>query len=158
MQNALTCPASARSRLLTARSKHAIVACRTPSAREGHVTLTRRELIAALGGAAAAWPIAARAQQLRFYRVAVLVPIPASVFTAFFDELRQHGFVEGQHLAVDRRGFDARYDRFPAIAAELVKAGPDAIMCGGDAAIRAAQAATATIPIVASTDDMVGSG
>jgi len=122
------------------------------------VTLTRRELIAALGGAAAAWPIAARAQQLRFYRVAVLVPIPASVFTAFFDELRQHGFVEGQNLAVDRRGFDARYDRFPAIAAELVKAGPDAIMCGGDAAIRAAQAATATIPIVASTDDMVGSG
>jgi putative ABC transport system substrate-binding protein len=121
--------------------------------------MRRRDFIALLGSAAAAWPLAARGQQLnRVYRVAVLVPIPPNVFTPFFDELRQHGFVEGQNLAIDRRGFDARYDRFPVIAAELVKAAPDVIMCGGDAAIRAAQAATATIPIVASTDDMVGSG
>jgi putative ABC transport system substrate-binding protein len=121
--------------------------------------MRRRELIAILAGAALAAPARLMAQSAnRVYRVAVLVPIPASVFTAFFDELRQHGFVEGQNLVVDRRGFDPQYDKFPAIAAELVKAMPDAIMCGGDAAIRAAQAATATIPIVASTDDMVGSG
>jgi len=94
----------------------------------------------------------------RVYRVAVLVPIPASTFTAFFDELRRHGFVEGQNLTVDRRGFDGRYEQFPELVAEMVKAGPDAILCGGDAAIRAAQAATTTIPIVGGTDDMVGSG
>jgi len=88
----------------------------------------------------------------------VLVPLPASVFVPFFNELGQFGFVEGQNLAVDRRGFDARYDRFAAIAAELVKAAPEAVVCGGDAAIRAAQAATSIIPIVAITDDMVGAG
>jgi putative tryptophan/tyrosine transport system substrate-binding protein len=84
--------------------------------------------------------------------------LPAIVWVPFFDEVRQQGFIEGQNLAVDRRGFDARYDQFPALAAELVNAGPDAILCGGDAAIRAAQAASAKIPIVAITDDMVGAG
>jgi len=119
----------------------------------------RREFITLLGGAAVAAPARVMAQPAgRVYRIAWLVPIPASAFNPFLDELRQHGFVEGQNLVIDRRGFDGRYEQFPVLAAELVKAGPDAIMCGGDAAIRAAQAATTSIPIVASTDDMVGSG
>jgi putative ABC transport system substrate-binding protein len=70
-----------------------------------------------------------------------------------FNELRQHGYVEGESLAIDRRGFDARYDQFPTIVADLISASPDAILCGGDAAIRAVQAATGSIPVVAITDD-----
>jgi putative tryptophan/tyrosine transport system substrate-binding protein len=120
--------------------------------------LKRRDFIALLGGAAAAWPLAARAQGEPVRRIGVLVPLAANVWVPFFDELRRQGLIEGQNLTVDRRGFDARYDQFSAVASELVSAGPDAILCGGDAAIRAVQAATTTIPIVALTDDMVGAG
>jgi putative ABC transport system substrate-binding protein len=118
----------------------------------------RREFITLLGGAAAAWPLAARAQPDRTWRIGVLAPLPATVFAPFFSELRQLGFIEGQTLAVDRRGFDARYDQLSAIAAEIMKAGPEVLLCGGDAAIRAAQTATSNLPIVAITDDMVGAG
>ena len=125
--------------------------------------MKRREFISLLGGAAAASsllrPTAVRAQQgERMRRIGVLVPLPAVIWIPFFEELARQGFIEGQNLAVDRRGFDASYDRFPTIVAQLVSANPDAIMCGGDAAIRAAQAATTAIPIVAITDDMVGAG
>jgi putative ABC transport system substrate-binding protein len=123
------------------------------------IGIGRRQFVSAIGGAAV-WPLAAHSQQPdnHVYRIAFLAPLPASAFSAFFDELRQQGFVEGQNLAIDRRGFEGRYEQFPALTAELVKAGPDAIICAGDSAIRAAQAATTSIPIVASTDDMVGSG
>jgi putative tryptophan/tyrosine transport system substrate-binding protein len=76
----------------------------------------------------------------------------------WFDELGRLGFVEGRNLAVDRRGFGAAYDQFATLAADLAGSGVDAIICGGDAATRAAQAATTVIPIIASTDDMVGAG
>jgi putative ABC transport system substrate-binding protein len=121
--------------------------------------MRRRDFIKAMAGAAVAWPAGARAQQSApTRRLGVLVPLRPAVWAPFFDELRQQGFVEGQNLVVDGRGFDAKYDQFSAIAGELVRASPDAILCGGDAAIRAAQAATTTIPIVAITDDMVGAG
>src|SRR5262245_7477203 len=121
--------------------------------------IRRREFIALLGGAVASWPLAAGAQQRdRVWRIGVLAPLPPMVFVPFFSELRQDGFIEGRNLSVDRRGFDIKYDEFPTIAAELVKAGPDIILCGGDAAIRTAQAATSSVPIVAITDDMVGAG
>jgi ABC-type uncharacterized transport system substrate-binding protein len=121
--------------------------------------MKRRQFITLLSGAAAAWPLAARAQQPeRMRRIGVLVPLPAIVWAPFFDELRQQGFVEGQNFAVDRRGFDARYEQFSMIVAAFENAGPDAILCGGDAAIRAVQAARMNIPIVAITDDMVGAG
>jgi putative ABC transport system substrate-binding protein len=120
--------------------------------------MNRRALILLVGGAAA-WSTAAHAQQgERMRRIGVLVPLPAIAFAPFFSELRQQGFIEGQNLAVDGRGWDGRYDQFPNIMTELVNAGADAILCAGDAAIRAAQAATRTIPIVAITDDMVGAG
>jgi putative ABC transport system substrate-binding protein len=122
--------------------------------------MKRREFITLLGGAATSWGVSdVYAQPSEAAkRVGVLVPLPASVWVPFFDEMRRHGFVEGQNFAVDRRGFNARYDQFSATVAELVKARPDAILCGGDAAIRAVQAATTNIPIVALTDDMVGAG
>jgi ABC-type uncharacterized transport system substrate-binding protein len=120
--------------------------------------MRRREFIKAIAGGAAAWPLAARGQQGAVRRIGVLVPLPPVAFAPFFGELGRLGFIEGQNLTVDRRGFDAQYDQFSTIAADLVRAGPDAILCGGDAAIRAAQAATSSIAVVAITDDMFGAG
>ena len=106
-----------------------------------------------------AWPGAAWAQESeRTWRIGALAPLPATVFASFFSELRRGGFTEGQNLTVDRRGFGANYDQISATAAEIVKVGPEAILCAGEAAIRAAQVATSNIPIVAITDDMVGAG
>jgi putative ABC transport system substrate-binding protein len=121
--------------------------------------MRRREFIALASGAVA-WPKGVHAQQAAVpsYRLAVLLPLPEEAMRPFFDEMRQLGFEEGRNLVIDRRGFGVRYERFPALAAEMLKAGPSAFICAGDAAIRAAQTATSTIPIVAVTDDMVGSG
>ena len=121
----------------------------------------RREFITLLGGAAAAWPLAARAQQAgRTYRLGILhnQGPQAPQFPPFYDELRRLGFAEGQNLIVDSRGYAARTEQFPAVAAELVKSQVDAILAGGAAASRVAQAATRTIPIFTLTDDMVGQG
>jgi putative ABC transport system substrate-binding protein len=126
--------------------------------------MRRRAFITLLGGAAASavlWPLAAHAQEPgRTYRIGGLVNIPrtASHFVALFDELRRAGFVEGLNLVVAGRGWAFRSEQFPEMVAELVKAKVDVIVCAGDAAIRAAQQATTTIPIIAMTDDMVGSG
>jgi putative ABC transport system substrate-binding protein len=121
----------------------------------------RRDFITLLGGAAAAWPLAARAQQAgRIYRLGILhnQGPQAPQFPPFYDELRRLGFVEGQNLIVDGRGYAVRTEQFPTVAAELVKASVDAILCGGAAAARAAQEITRTIPILTLTDDMVGQG
>jgi len=126
--------------------------------------LKRREFIALLGGAAAAplgWPRAARGQEPgRIYRVGGVHASPrdAPHHVAFFDELRRLGFIEGQNLSVDGRGYGLRPEQVAQHASELVKAQVDVILCAGDVAIRAAQQATKTIPILAVTDDMVGSG
>src|SRR5262245_22372384 len=122
--------------------------------------MRRREFITLLGGAALA-PLAARAQQPgRTYRLGILhnQGPQAPQFPPFYDELRRLGFVEGQNLAVDSRGYALRTEQFPAVAAELAKLRLDAILCGGTAATRAAQAATQTIPLLTFTDDMVASG
>jgi len=123
--------------------------------------LKRREFIALLGSAAAAWPLAARAQRAgRTYRLGILhnQGPQAPQFPPFYDELRRLGFVEGQNLIVDSRGYAARTEQFPVVAEDLVKAQVEAIVAGGAAASRAAQAATRTIPILTLTDDMVGQG
>jgi putative ABC transport system substrate-binding protein len=121
--------------------------------------MRRRDFIKAIA-VSTTWSPVARAQQLasRVYRIAFLAPVPVSTFTAFFEELRQHGYEQGQNLTIDQRGFDARFEQFPTLATEVIKANPDAIICAGDAATHAAQTATTVIPIVAGTDDMVGSG
>ena len=123
--------------------------------------MQRREFITILGGAAAAWPLGASAQEPgRTYRLGSVQPNPRDGphFVAFFDELRRLGFIEGQNLTVDGRGFGLHINQFAEIAAEMVRAKVDVILCAGDVAARAAQQATTTIPIVAVTDDMVASG
>jgi len=75
-----------------------------------------------------------------------------------FDELRRAGFIEGQNLVVNWHQYAPRVDLIPEFAAELVNAKVDVIVATGDAAIRAVQQATTQIPILGSTDDMVGSG
>jgi len=120
----------------------------------------RRDFISLIGGAAAAWPLAARAQQAgRTYRLGFFLPVArdAPAMVAFFDELRVHGFVEGQNLAIIP-GFQAGNERIDDLVPTLVKAAPDVIIAGGDVIPRALQNATRTIPIVVITEDMVAAG
>ena len=122
--------------------------------------MRRREFITLVGGAIVTWPFAALAQAGRTYRLGVLLPLTrdAPVNVAFFEELRRRGFVEGQNLTIDYRAFAPHVELISQYAAELVKAQPDVIYAGGGMAIRAAQQATKTIPILAFTDDLVGEG
>src|SRR5262249_55645398 len=96
-------------------------------AREGRMTVTigRRELIAALGGAAAAWPFPARAQQPAMPVVGFLHPLSvhavADQLRAFHQGLKEAGFVDGENVAIEYRWADNRTDRLPALAAELVR-------------------------------------
>ena len=122
--------------------------------------MRRREFIA-LMGASITWPHAARAQQAgRNYRLGCLLPLTrdAPINVAFFDELRRRGFIEGQNLAVEYRAFGLHFDLISQYVAELVKAQPDVIYAGGGVAVRAAQQATKTVPIIGISDDMVGEG
>jgi putative ABC transport system substrate-binding protein len=123
--------------------------------------MKRREFITLLGGAAAAGPLAASAQQAdRTYHLAFLSANPreAPQNMALLDELRRYGFVEGQNLIVDQRGFSTNYDEFPEVATALVKSQVDAVLCSGEIALRAAQQATRTVPILGVADDMLAAG
>jgi putative tryptophan/tyrosine transport system substrate-binding protein len=123
--------------------------------------MDRRNLVALLGGGILAWPIEIQAQEPgRTYRVGGLSNLPPgnSLQITWLAALRPLGFIEGQNLLVDQRGWSVRAEQFPEVAADLVKAQVDVIIAGGNPAIRAAQQATATIPILGFTDDMVGSG
>jgi putative ABC transport system substrate-binding protein len=121
----------------------------------------RRREFTALLGASVAWPFAAMAQEPgRTYRLGLLQPVPRDTppVIAFLDELRSFGFIEGQNLIVDYRDYGAHPDLISKFAVDLVNARVDLIGAGGDPGIRAAQEATRTIPIVAFTDDLAGSG
>jgi putative ABC transport system substrate-binding protein len=121
--------------------------------------MRRREFIA-LMGASVAWPFAAMAQEPgRTYRLGGLSGSPrdSPPFVAMFDELRRLGFIEGQNLSIDWRVYALHIDLIPEFAAELVKAKVDVIYASGDA-VRVAQRATATIPILGIAQDMVGQG
>jgi len=121
----------------------------------------RRDFILALGGAAAAWPLVAWGQEpRRNYRLGALVGSPrdAAHYVALFDELRRLGFIEGQNLVIDAAGFGLPPERMEVHVADLVSGPVDVILATGDAAVRAAQRATTSIPILAVTDDMVGQG
>ena len=114
--------------------------------------MRRREFITLLGGAAA-WPVAARAQQAgKVYRIGLLEMIPAASNAANFDALRKGlrelGYVEGQNLVLDYRSADGRPERFPLLAAELLRLNVDLIVTRGTPAVMAAKNATGTIPLV----------
>jgi putative tryptophan/tyrosine transport system substrate-binding protein len=122
--------------------------------------LKRREFITLLGGAAATWPLAARAQQpARVPRIGVLMPLAETDpegqarQAAFEEGLRGAGYVKGQNVVIEFNWVAAQYDRLPALAANLVRGQMAVIVTPGSApAALAAQAATKTIPIVFSTN------
>jgi len=112
----------------------------------------RRKFLATLGGAAVAWPLAARAQQTNmpvvgFLHVASAKPF-AHLVGGFRQGLEETGYIEGQNVAVVFRWAEGQSDRLPALAAELVGRQVAVIVAGGAAAAFAAKAATTTIPIV----------
>jgi putative ABC transport system substrate-binding protein len=122
--------------------------------------MKRREFITLLGGAAA-WPLAARAQESgRVYRLGAMIPAgrqtPAVI--AFFDEMRLFGFIENQNLIVLPNGFGVRNDELVERAEALIKAAPDVIISGPDNYTRVLQQLTRTIPLVAMTEDMLRAG
>jgi putative ABC transport system substrate-binding protein len=124
--------------------------------------MKRREFISLLGGAAAAWPLAARAQApAHVYRLGVMVgqARDSAMVAAFFDELRVLGFIEGQNLAIVAGGFGLRDEQRPALAAEVVKSAPDVIWnIGSTIRTHTLRELTQTIPIVTLGDDMLGEG
>jgi putative tryptophan/tyrosine transport system substrate-binding protein len=125
------------------------------------VTIGRRELLAALGGAAAVWPLAARAQDGQTHHIGVLNTNPrgSPVVTAVFDELRRSGLVEGRNLIVEGAGIGIPYPQFGNAARELAKKNIEALVVGGGApTIRAVQSVLPAMSIVGVADDMVGDG
>jgi putative tryptophan/tyrosine transport system substrate-binding protein len=121
--------------------------------------MRRREFIA-LMGASVAWSVPALAQEAgRIYRLGGVAvgPRTAPYFVPMFDELRRLGFIEGRNITIDWLSYGPRVDLIPEFVAGLVKARVDVIYATGDLAIRAAQRATTTIPILGATEDMVGS-
>ena len=130
------------------------------------VTIGRRELLAALGSAAAAWPLAARAQQgERMRHIGVLMnlavgdPEGEARIAAFVQGLQQLGWSDGRNVRIDYRWAAGDTGRFHRYAEELLALGPDVILASATPSVQALQQATRTVPIVfAIVADPVGAG
>jgi putative ABC transport system substrate-binding protein len=133
--------------------------------------MKRRGFITLLGGAAAMWPLAARAEEAgKKYTIGIFSvgsqviagvgPVQNTAFwIAFFDALRDLGWVEGRNVLIERRYAENQLERLPVLAAELVRLNVDVIVGSGTLAPLAAKRATSTIPIVmTAAGDPLGSG
>jgi putative ABC transport system substrate-binding protein len=116
------------------------------------IHIGRREFITLLGGTAAAWPLAARAQQPTMPVVGMLNPQSAGSVPRFIDAFRgglaETSYVEGQNVAIEYRWAEDRYDRFPELADELVRRKVNVIAAPANNPALAAKGATSSIPIV----------
>ena len=115
--------------------------------------IKRRKFLTLFGGAVLAWPLAVRAQPMaKVWHVGMLETTAATLnatnLDAFKQALRQLGYIEGQNLIVEYRSGDGHIERFPQLAAELVRLNVDIIITRGTPTALAAKEATATIPIV----------
>src|SRR5215472_18725103 len=116
--------------------------------------MRRRQFITLLGGGGV-WPLAARAQQPKVWRIGVLAAVPPmpAMLSAFRDGLRGRGYVEGQNLSIEVRWPQGTFEHDPRPVAELINSNVDVIVAWATPATIAARRATSAIPIV-----MVGVG
>ena len=111
--------------------------------------MRRREFISLIGGAAAAWPFSAQAQQGQIHRIGVLSQdLQPGLLETFRDELQKRGYVEGNNVKIELRNAGGHNERLPALAEELLKLKVDVIVAVNTPAAQAAKKATKTVPVV----------